>query len=216
MADTSAPVRDYAADDAGERSGRDRPDVSSFARTQDLQEAPSEQASFSTERSVGSHSSGTRDENRDVQHPRDLFREPEPQPAHEPAFTPAREETTLKPAYDPEPVHARETTLIPDPAPASEPAPARVIEPAPAPASAAAAPVAQPLKMDWPSDLVQIETDPQKRQAARAEAQPVEAAPRVKRERPVIHQAVDEPLVQVETRGKSGSDSSSTADAGHA
>jgi hypothetical protein len=156
--------------------------------------------------------------NRDAQHPRDLFREPERHSAHEPAFTPAREETTLKPAHDPEPVHSRKATLVPDPTPVSEPAPSRVFEPAPAvaPAPAAAAPAPKPLKLDWPSDLVQIETDPEKRQAARVEAQPAEAALRVKRERPVLQQPVAEPLVQVETRNKSGSDSSSTADAGHA
>jgi ribonuclease E len=219
MSGSSAPMSAYSDDDSSVQSRHDQADVSPFARAQDLQEAPSEQASFSTDRALERHSSESRDENRDVQHPRDLFREPERQPAREHAFTPAPEETTLKPAHDPEPVRAQEVTLVPDPAPVSETTPSRVFEAAPvatpAAVPAAAAPAPKPLKLDWPSDLVQIETDPQKRQAARVEAQTGQPAPRVKRERPVTQQPVAEPLVQVETR-QSGNDSPSTADAGHA
>ena len=56
------------------------------------------------------------------------------------------------------------------------------------------------LKLDWPSDLVQIETDQQKARAA-AEAAANEP-PRVyaKRVRPPLLPMSNEPLVQVETK----------------
>jgi hypothetical protein len=54
------------------------------------------------------------------------------------------------------------------------------------------------LRLDWPSDLVQIETDPQKvRPGAVAE----EEAPRPRRARRPPPPISDEPLIQVETRG---------------
>jgi len=55
------------------------------------------------------------------------------------------------------------------------------------------------LKLEWPSDLVQVETDPQKRQEAAAYVQP-ESAPRPPRPRPAPLPVDDEPLIQVETR----------------
>ena len=58
---------------------------------------------------------------------------------------------------------------------------------------------AAPLKLEWPSDLVQIETDPNKARAAASAPQEVEA-PRPRRSRPAPLPVSDEPLVQVETR----------------
>ena len=56
---------------------------------------------------------------------------------------------------------------------------------------------ASTLKLDWPSDLVQIETDPEKVRAVVVEE---EVAPRPRRVRAVAAPVADEPLVQVETR----------------
>ena len=66
------------------------------------------------------------------------------------------------------------------------------------------------LKLDWPSDLIQIETDPVKKEEARAKAPADEPAPRVKRVRPPLPPVSDEPLVQIETR-KAGSFESAAA-----
>jgi ribonuclease E len=55
------------------------------------------------------------------------------------------------------------------------------------------------LKLEWPSDLVQVETDPQKVREAAAYVQP-ESAPRPPRPRPAPLPVNDEPLIQVETR----------------
>jgi hypothetical protein len=56
-----------------------------------------------------------------------------------------------------------------------------------------------PLKLELPSDLVQIETDPQKITAAAARPQP-ESPPAAPRVRPAPPPVSTEPLVQVETR----------------
>jgi ribonuclease E len=56
------------------------------------------------------------------------------------------------------------------------------------------------LKLEWPSDLVQIETNPVRLQAMLAKMQEAEPAPRPKRQRPSLPPVSDEPLVQVETR----------------
>jgi len=56
------------------------------------------------------------------------------------------------------------------------------------------------LKLEWPADLVQIETDPQKAQSAVAAAADEHPAPRPRRVRPAPTPMSDEPLVQVETR----------------
>jgi hypothetical protein len=58
---------------------------------------------------------------------------------------------------------------------------------------------AAPLKLEWPADLVQIETDPQKARHAAAHSEP-EAPPRARRERPAPMPESEGPLVQVETR----------------
>jgi hypothetical protein len=63
----------------------------------------------------------------------------------------------------------------------------------------ASADAAPGLKLDWPSDLVQVETDPQKARVASAYEE-AEAAPRVRRVRSASAPMSDEPLVQVETR----------------
>ncbi|MGZ5091051.1 MAG: hypothetical protein ACXWIP_07745, partial [Burkholderiales bacterium] len=72
-------------------------------------------------------------------------------------------------------------------------------EAVPEPAAVPAEP-AQNLKLEWPSDLVQVETDPLK---AREAAAYVEAEPRrVSRVRPDPVPVSDDPLVQVETRSR--------------
>ena len=53
------------------------------------------------------------------------------------------------------------------------------------------------LKLDWPGDLVQIETDPQKVRPVEAEEAEAPRPPRVRRPAPPIS---NEPLIQVETR----------------
>jgi hypothetical protein len=60
-----------------------------------------------------------------------------------------------------------------------------------------AAAVAAPLKLEWPSDLVQIETDPHKVQAVAIEEPAPVRTPR--RIRPAPPPVSNEPLVQVET-----------------
>jgi ribonuclease E len=72
---------------------------------------------------------------------------------------------------------------------------------APQPAEAALPPA---LKLEWPSDLKQIETNPEKARAA-AEAAAQEP-PRLyaKRVRPALVPMSNEPLVQVETRHGDG------------
>jgi len=80
---------------------------------------------------------------------------------------------------------------IQSPAPVSEPAP--VVQPGRAdPASVLAS-----LKLDAPSDLVQIETDPHRVSTAPLEEEEAPRVPRVRRPSPQIS---DEPLSQVETR----------------
>ncbi|MBI4195451.1 MAG: Rne/Rng family ribonuclease [Betaproteobacteria bacterium] len=59
---------------------------------------------------------------------------------------------------------------------------------------------APPLRLEWPADLIQIETDSEKLKAALARAQEEQPAPRPKRTRPALPPLGDEPLVQVETR----------------
>lgn len=101
-----------------------------------------------------------------------------------------------QPAYTPpapEPVVAAPAPVIAAPAP-------QPIIATPAPAPAPAAPM-QPLKLDWPSDLQQVETSRERQQAA-AQASSDDGAPkRVKRVRPPVENVASEPLQQVETRG---------------
>jgi hypothetical protein len=79
------------------------------------------------------------------------------------------------------------------------PAPAVAAVEVPAPALEAQAPAAPPLQLEWPSDLVQIETDPQKARVAASPAEEV-VEPRPRRQRPAPVTESSEPLVQVETR----------------
>jgi hypothetical protein len=59
---------------------------------------------------------------------------------------------------------------------------------------------AEPVKIEWPSDLKQVESDPEKVQTAQRqvieEQQPL---PRPKRARPAVEPVGNEPLVQIET-----------------
>lgn len=57
-----------------------------------------------------------------------------------------------------------------------------------------------PLQLDWSSDLIQVETHPEKAGIALARTREEPPAPRVKRERPPLPPSDAEPLVQVETR----------------
>ena len=106
-------------------------------------------------------------------------------------------------------VPAAEPARVIEAAPVAEAAPAPVPEAAPAPASVslggpppiaepAPAPAAPALKLEWPSDLVQIETDPHK--ASTAAVEETSPAPRPRRVRPAPVPVPDEPLQQVETR----------------
>ena len=94
----------------------------------------------------------------------------------------------------PEPV---DTPAMPEPV---APPPPVAVETQPVIAKPAAAPVAmQPLKLDWPSDLQQIETSSER---IAAQASNDEGAPkRIKRVRPPVENVSSEPLQQVETRG---------------
>ena len=64
-----------------------------------------------------------------------------------------------------------------------------------------------PLKLEWPADLVQIETDPGKARAAVAPQQNEGALTSPRRVRPAPVPVPNEPLVQVETRESSGGSS---------
>lgn len=59
--------------------------------------------------------------------------------------------------------------------------------------------VATPIQIEWPSDLQQVESDPDKIRAAEQEGAQQQSASRPKRVRPPQAPASDEPLVQVET-----------------
>lgn len=111
-------------------------------------------------------------------------------------------------------VAPRAHELAPEVAPASqettsvaEPAPAEFVNEVPqtsAPIAftpvAAPEPAPPPLKLEWPSDLVQIETDPAKAQAAASQQAQEQPAFRPRRVRPAPVPLSDGPLVQVETR----------------
>jgi ribonuclease E len=83
------------------------------------------------------------------------------------------------------------------------PTPVRPSAPAAEPVSEPAVRHAPPpVELEWPSDLVQVESDPGKVRAAQ-QAPQEEPQPRPRRERPVRPAVVEEPLVQVETGRKS-------------
>jgi hypothetical protein len=77
----------------------------------------------------------------------------------------------------------------------------------PTPASNAGYAREEPVRMEWPSDLQQVESDPTKIQAIRHETVQEQPAPRPKRVRPTSSPVNEEPLVQIET-GASGSSNS--------
>jgi len=59
---------------------------------------------------------------------------------------------------------------------------------------------AEPVKIEWPSDLQQVESDPAKIQTAQRQVIEEHLMPRPKRVRPAAAPIVDEPLVQIETQ----------------
>jgi ribonuclease E len=117
-------------------------------------------------------------------------------------FVPAPEPVAATSAAD-EPA-AREvvTAHVPPAEPAAMPVPAvevQPIQPVSVP-SPAPAPAPAPVKLEWPSDLQQVETSRDRLQAVLQNAD--DGAPRrVKRVRPPVEQVSNEPLQQVETRG---------------
>jgi ribonuclease E len=68
------------------------------------------------------------------------------------------------------------------------------------PAAPAPRPAPPPIQLDWPSDLVQVESDPGKVKTVIEQAREEAPAPRQKRERPVRAPVAEEPLVQIETQ----------------
>jgi hypothetical protein len=58
---------------------------------------------------------------------------------------------------------------------------------------------AEPVKIEWPSDLKQVESDPQKIQTAQRQDIEEQSLPRPKRVRQPVEPAREEPLVQIET-----------------
>jgi len=73
------------------------------------------------------------------------------------------------------------------------------VAPEPAPASGAGYAPAAPVKIEWPSDLQQVESDPNKVQTAQQESIQEQPAPRPKRVRTARPEVIEEPLVQIET-----------------
>ena len=78
------------------------------------------------------------------------------------------------------------------------PAPTEPVQSHEARKAEAPSPLPPPLKLEWPSDLVQIETDPHKARAVAVFEEP--QAPRQPRTRRAPPPVSNEPLVQVETR----------------
>lgn len=100
-----------------------------------------------------------------------------------------------------------ETYQAPRPAPSAfkaEPEPVRTLPPRETipveavPTGPGFAPAVPP-KIEWPSDLQQVESDPDKVRAAEQEGVEEQPAPRPKRVRPPQAPAIEEPLVQIET-----------------
>jgi hypothetical protein len=100
------------------------------------------------------------------------------------------------PSFEVEPVAEAAPRVEDAPVARPEPVLERAAEPQPS------APQPAPLKLEWPSDLVQIETDPHKARAVVVvEEEPL--TPRVRRVRPTPPQMPSEPLIQVETQRSS-------------
>ena len=102
-----------------------------------------------------------------------------------------------EPAYTPPAPEPVAVAVAPAPAPVVVAAPQPIIA-MPAPALAPAP--LQALKLDWPSDLQQVETSSERQQAAAQAATDDGAPKRVKRVRPSEENTASEPLQQVETR----------------
>jgi len=58
---------------------------------------------------------------------------------------------------------------------------------------------AEPVKIEWPSDLKQVESDPEKVQIAQRQVIEEQHMPRPKRARQAVEPVSNEPLVQIET-----------------
>ncbi len=100
-------------------------------------------------------------------------------------------EPVYTPAVEPEPVViAIAPPILIEPTPVIDIPPPVPVQPVVAPA---------PLKLDWPSDLQQVETS-SNASAAAAQTADDGAPKRVKRARPQVESIADEPLQQVETR----------------
>jgi ribonuclease E len=115
-----------------------------------------------------------------------------PAPAYvaEPAPAPA-------PVVHQEPPGVQSEPVVAEPVVVQQPAIVVAAAPVAVPAPAPVAP--QPLKMDWSSDLQQVETNAARVQAAQSATD--DGAPkRIKRVRPPVEVAANEPLQQVETR----------------
>ncbi|MBI3044376.1 MAG: Rne/Rng family ribonuclease [Betaproteobacteria bacterium] len=87
------------------------------------------------------------------------------------------------------------------PAPSSSFETERVSEFPPIETPRAAVAPAMPVKIEWPSDLQQVESDPDKVKAVQQEAPQQPQAPRPKRVRQPLAPLSEEPLVQIETGG---------------
>ena len=112
-------------------------------------------------------------------------------PAYEPPATPA--------SYERESVREFE--------------PRAPIAPQPAPVSGAGYAPAVPVKIEWPADLQQVESDPNKVSAAQQDMVQERSTPRPKRVRQPLPPVIDEPLVQIETdrvKAESGGDGEKT------
>jgi ribonuclease E len=77
--------------------------------------------------------------------------------------------------------------------------PREAVAPQATPAPSAGHAPAVPVKMEWPSDLQQVESNPEKVSAAQHEPAQEQPAPRPKRVRQPSQPAISEPLVQIET-----------------
>lgn len=75
----------------------------------------------------------------------------------------------------------------------------RTPEAAPAIPSGAGYAPAEPVRIEWPSDLVQVESDPGKIQTVQEQESGQPPAPRPKRVRQPVQPVTEEPLVQIET-----------------
>jgi ribonuclease E len=131
-------------------------------------------------------------------------------PAAEAPAAPARREPVAAPAIVPEggivkvaDEIVREDYRAAPPAPP----PAPITPSVPAASEPVAAPVARRARRrsswNWPSDLVQVESDPNKVKTVQQQAPQEESATRPRRERPAPAPVVEEPLVQIETARKS-------------